>query len=38
MLEYNGDTPTVTLVNERFQLTPFQYWLFTPELQWQSRG
>jgi hypothetical protein len=23
---------------ERFSLTPLQYWLFTPELQWHSRG
>jgi broad specificity phosphatase PhoE len=28
----------VPLVSERFPLIPLQYWLFTPELQWQSRG
>ena len=26
------------LVSERFPLTPLQYWLFTPGMQWQSRG
>jgi hypothetical protein len=26
------------LVSERFRLIPLHFWLFTPELHWQSRG
>jgi hypothetical protein len=33
-----GREAELAVVSEGSPLTPLQYWLFTPEIQWQSRG
>jgi hypothetical protein len=40
MLSYNWDVqPTIKRINrQRHPFIPLEYWLFTPELQWHSRG